>query len=89
MLDNLAPEVKAAFEDYLKTANKLVPDPKDDVKFFKFVILSHQKNSPIESVEVYELLEKQGFDEAMQDHLVILLEGGRELLKEYDKTLGR
>lgn len=89
MLENLAPEVKAAFDDYLKTANKLVPDPKDDVKFFKFVILTHQKNAPIESVEVYEVLEKQGFDEAMQDHLVILLEGGRELLKEYDKALGR
>ncbi|MCC6273714.1 MAG: hypothetical protein IT572_09645 [Deltaproteobacteria bacterium] len=89
MFENLPAEVKAAFEDYLKSANKLVPDPKDDAKFFKFVILCHQKNATIESIEIYEILEKQGFDEAMQDHLVILLEGGRELLKEYDKALGR
>ena len=89
MFENLPAEVKAAFDDYLKSANKLVPDPKDDAKFFKFVILCHQKNAAIESIEIYEILEKQGFDEAMQDHLVILLEGGRELLKEYDKVLGR
>jgi len=89
MFENLPTEAKAAFDDYLKTANKLVPDPKDDVKFFKFVILCHQKSAKIDSVEIYESLEKQGFDEAMQDHLVILLEGGLELLKEYDKALGR
>lgn len=89
MFENLPAEVKAAFDEYLKSANKLVPDSKDDAKFFKFVILAHQKNAPIESIEIYEILEKQGFDEAMQDHLVILLEGGRELLKEYDRALGR
>ena len=89
MFENLPAEVRSAFDDYIKSANKLVPDPKDDAKFFKFIILSHQKGVSIESIEVYEILEKQGFDEAMQDHLVILMEGGRELLKEYDKTLGR
>ena len=89
MFENLPAEAKAAFEDYLKTANKLVPEPKDDIKFFKFVILCHQKNASIESIEIYEILEQKGFDEAMQDHLVILLEGGRELLKEYDKVLGK
>lgn len=89
MFENLPAEAKAAFEDYLKTANKLVPEPKDDIKFFHFVILCHQKNAGIESIEIYEILEQKGFDEAMQDHLVILLEGGRELLKEYDKALGR
>ena len=89
MLKQAPAEVQSAFEDYLSSANKLVPDPKDDAKFFKFLILCHQKNVSVESVEVYEVLESRGFDEAMQDHLVILLEGGRELLKEYDKVSGR
>ncbi|MCE9625433.1 MAG: hypothetical protein K8R69_08295 [Deltaproteobacteria bacterium] len=89
MFENLPAEVKAAFDDYLKGANKLVPDSKDDVKFFKFVILCHQNKVSIESIEIYEILEQKGFDEAMQDHLVILLEGGRDLLAEYDKVLGR
>lgn len=85
MLENLPAEVKKAFEDYVNTANKLVPDPGDDKKFHQFIILCHKNNASIESVEIYEILEAKGFDEALQDHLVGLLEGGRELLKEYDR----
>ena len=85
MLENLSPELKKSFEDYINSANKLVPDPQDDKKFYQFIILLHQANASIESVEIYEILEAKGFDEALQDHLVGLLEGGRELLKEYDR----
>ena len=89
MLQNLPADIQAVFQDYLKTANKLVPDPKDDQKLFRFVILCHQNNAAVDSLELYEILEEQGFDEAMQDHLVLLTEGGRELLKAYDKALGK
>jgi hypothetical protein len=89
MLENQQKEVRQAFETYLQSANKLVPDPEDDKKFFKFVILCHQNKASIESFEIYEILEAKGFDEAMQDHLVGLLEGGRGLLEEYDKVITR
>ena len=88
MLKNLPSDIQQAFDHYLKTANKLVPTPEDDKKFYQFIILCHQQGVPIESLEVYEVLEEKGFDEAMQDHLVALLEGGRELLKEYDQVKG-
>jgi hypothetical protein len=86
MLENLPPEIKKSFDDYVNSANKLVPDPQDDKKFYQFIILCHQHNAALESVEIYEILEAKGFDEALQDHLVGLLEGGRELLKEYDRV---
>lgn len=86
MLENLSPEIKKAFDDYVNNANKLVPDPQDDKKFYQFVILCHQQGAAIESVEIYEILEAKGFDESLQDHLVGMLEGGRELLKEYDRV---
>lgn len=69
---------------FISNANKDVPHPLDDQRFYDFVIYCHKNSEEIDSSDLLEKLLDSGFSESRSRDLVNLYEHGQDLLKRYD-----
>lgn len=69
-----------ALQDFSRLANKSHLHPLDWQRFFEFVIVGHEDQSPVDQSLLQSLLEREGFDRGEINRLVDFYDLSRDLL---------
>lgn len=65
----MSPNVKAAFDQFVRLANRAGLHPLDWGRFYDFVIVSHRLRSRLDEEELRDLLVQAGFDQGYAQRL--------------------
>ena len=81
IVKGLSERAQKHFDTFVSGANKQVPHPLDDERFFAFVRVCHLEKAALKETDVSEALVRAGFDEDLAKRLGSTYDDGRGILK--------